>query len=217
VISGSGSILTLDAAAGGTLTLANTASSTYGGVVIQAGTLKFASSAAMGNNPLTINGGTLDLNGLASPQVASLAGSGGVIETSSGTSALVVDPPSGATAGYSGSIVNGAGLVSLVKMGAGTLILSGSDTYTGGTTVDAGILEVSSSNGLPYGGGLTVGSGGTLTFGPAGFATNFASSPAMEPLASVAVSAVPEPGTLVLILAGLASLGLLTLRRRIGG
>ena len=64
---------------------------------------------------------------------------------------------------------------------------------------------------------LTVGSGGTLTFGPSGLAATPASSPAMEPLASVAVSAVPEPGTLVLILAGLAALGLLTLRRRIGG
>ena len=143
MISGSNSLLALDAPSGGTMTLSNTASSTYGGVVIQAGTLKIASTAALGNNPLTVNGGMLDLGGWTSFTLTSLAGSGGMIGTSSGTSTLVVEASSGTT-NYSGSIVDGGGLVSLVKAGAGTLILSGSDSYTGGTSVSAGILQIAS-------------------------------------------------------------------------
>ena len=72
---------------------------------------------------------------------------------------------------------------SLVKVGTGTLTLSGADTYSGGTTVDDGILQLGTGGSLAAAGRLTVnggsfdlnghdqtvgalsGAGGTITLG----------------------------------------------------
>ncbi|NBT56811.1 MAG: hypothetical protein EBT05_18715, partial [Betaproteobacteria bacterium] len=62
---------------------------------------------------------------------------------------------------YSG-VISGSG--SVTKLGAGALTLSGTNTYTGGTTVSAGTLALGASNVLPSTGALTV-SGGTLSLG----------------------------------------------------
>lgn len=61
------------------------------------------------------------------------------------------------TAGYA---VSGSG--SLIKKGSGSLTLTGASTYSGGTTVDQGLL-VATSNGL-NGGAIAINSGATLTF-----------------------------------------------------
>ena len=58
-----------------------------------------------------------------------------------------------ANAVFSGPI-SGSG--SLLKTGAGELILSGSNTYQGGTIVSAGTLAVTNHNALPNGSSLTV-------------------------------------------------------------
>ena len=51
---------------------------------------------------------------------------------------------------------------SLIKIGKGTLTLSGANTYTGGTTVSAGTLAISNTTGSGTGSGAVVVSGGTL-------------------------------------------------------
>ncbi len=79
------------------------------------------------------------------------------------------------------------------------LILSGSDGYDGGTDVVSGTLILTTDTALPGGKSLTVGPGGTLIFDPAW--------PMARPLGLVsgaAAAAVPEPGTLALLAAGLA-------------
>ena len=50
--------------------------------------------------------------------------------------------------------------------GTGTLILGGTGTFNGGTTVDSGILELTSPTALADGSSLTVGEvdGGDLAF-----------------------------------------------------
>ena len=78
----------------------------------------------------------------------------------------------------------------------GTLILSGSDGYTGGTFVTAGTLEVTTVAALPGGSSLTIGANAAFVLDPAGTAAPLAASPAGS------VAPVPEPGTLVLLLAG---------------
>jgi fibronectin-binding autotransporter adhesin len=81
------------------------------------------------------------------------------------------------------------------------VVLSGTNTYTGGTSVSAGTLVVTASTALPSGGSLTVGAGGTLIFNsaavaapvaPAGIA---ADTPAAESSPSAAVTSQPNPVT----------------------
>ena len=60
-------------------------------------------------------------------------------------------------AGYIGN----SGVTSLIKVGTGTLILSGTNSYSGGTTISGGILLVNNTNASGTG-TVTVNSGGTL-------------------------------------------------------
>jgi autotransporter-associated beta strand protein len=71
----------------------------------------------------------------------------------------------------SGTIGNGSTNDSLTKTGVGTLILSASNTYSGGTIVDAGTVALGTNNALLSTGALTVtGTGGPGgTFDMAGF------------------------------------------------
>ena len=72
--------------------------------------------------------------------------------------------------------------------------------YSGGTYCDAGTLVVAAASALPVGETLTVGAGGTFIFDPTA-----ATAPMAHGQATVvaAASAVPEPGTMLLLLAGL--------------
>lgn len=60
----------------------------------------------------------------------------------SGVTALTLNTATGANHDYSGNIANGAAGMTLTKIGAGTQILSGNNTYTGATTISAGILQI---------------------------------------------------------------------------
>ncbi len=109
-------------------------------------------------------GATLDLNGV-SQTVASLAdyagGGGQVINTATGPVTFTLNPSAGATT-FSGAIGGGGGgAVALVKNGAGTQVLSGTNTYAGGTTINAGVLRVDGSivGPVDVNGGWLLGSG----------------------------------------------------------
>lgn len=64
-----------------------------------------------------------------------------------------------------------AGVSALVKTGAGRLVLSGANSYTGGTTISAGILGVGADNNLGVASGSLTLNGGTLQY-TAGFTSN---------------------------------------------
>jgi len=91
--------------------------------------------------------------------------------------------------------ISGAGMA-LAKTGIGTLVLSGTNTYDGGTEVMAGTLIVTSDTALLDGSSLIVGGGGRFIFDPSA-----AGAPVSNSAAAVAV---PEPGTLALFIAGAA-------------
>jgi fibronectin-binding autotransporter adhesin len=95
------------------------------------------------NTAYRVIGGTLDLSNFKLI-VSSLNGTGGVVNL--GSAALTINNTG--TDIYSG-IIQGTG--SLIKIGAGTQTLSGSNSYTGGTNILGGVLSVSSDINLGSG------------------------------------------------------------------
>jgi autotransporter-associated beta strand protein len=147
-IAGAGS-LTLNGT--GTVTLGNT--NTYsGGTFINAGTLFVGADTNLGTGNLTLNGGTLDITG-----ATAFASTKGI--TLSAPSAIQIDNTAGA--GFVPAITgNGA----LTKNGNGKLTFVLHQTYTGGTTVNGGVLDLAGGGGAngTIGGSVTVNAGGTL-------------------------------------------------------
>jgi autotransporter-associated beta strand protein len=97
----------------------------------------------------------------------------------------------------------GGGKLSVVKNGPGVWQLSGSNTYSGGTFVTEGTLIVTNSAAIPDNSNLYVGTPDAI------FAPVVSSAPVSAAPAAV-VAAVPEPGTLALMVVG----ALLLLLRR---
>jgi len=128
-------------------------------VTTGSGLLAPISGSLSPNSAFTVDG-VLGL--AASNTIKSLAGSG-LIGAGLAPSTLTITPPSGTT-NFSGKLTDFPGLLggvlSLVKTGAGAQTLSGTNTYTGTTTVNGGMLSV---NGSIASSSLTiVNSGGTL-------------------------------------------------------
>jgi fibronectin-binding autotransporter adhesin len=148
----------LTKAGAGTLTLTGT--NTYtGGNIISAGTLALAGELAPGGAVVVGNGGTFDISLGGIQTIGDLNGSGTV---NLGENQLTVGTANNTT--FSGTIEDGGDGGSLVKQGAGTLTLTGANTYTGGTTINAGTLAVSRDANLGEKGSLSPLSfnGGTL-------------------------------------------------------
>ena len=131
----------------GTGTFILSGTNTYSGnTAINAGTLKLGvanvvpDGAGKGNVSVT---GTFDLN-TYSETVNGLSGAGTVDNTAAGTPVLTVGN-NNTTSAFSGAIQNTAGNLALAKIGNGTLTLSGTNTYTGTTTVSEGTLNVTGS------------------------------------------------------------------------
>jgi fibronectin-binding autotransporter adhesin len=114
---------------------------------------------------------TLDLNGV-SQQVAALSDNGTytnglVINSATGNPVTLTLTPSGGSSTFSGMIQGGGtlGTISVVMNGLGTQVLAGSNSYTGGTTISAGVLEITSTAALPgwnTTGAFSVAAGATL-------------------------------------------------------
>lgn len=131
---------------GGVTTLAN-ANTFSGDTTLTSGVLALSNINSLqrsalnttGTGTVTVSVATLTLGGLkGSRDISSVITSG-----YGSVTALTLNPLSG-TSTYSGVISNGAATTSLSKVGAGTQVLEGANTYTGATNVNAGILGVTS-------------------------------------------------------------------------
>lgn len=170
---------TLGATSGATLTLTGTIDGAVGLTVAGAGTVALAGTNSYAGAS-TVTSGTLALIGagnIAQSSGVNLAGAGAVFDISGSSG----NPTIQDLAGISGTTVNLGGnrLVvgtanastfagtiggtgGLTMAGAGTLTLAGANTYSGGTTVTAGTLSISSQANLgDRSSGLTL-DGGTL-------------------------------------------------------
>ena len=92
---------------------------------------------------------------------------------------VTVLPAAGSPLTISGPI-SGAGALTVGN--AGTVVLSGANSYTGGTTVAAGTLVVTQSSAIAAGTSLTVGAGGVFIFDPSSGTTSSAVAAAATPV-----------------------------------
>lgn len=109
--------------------------------------------------------GTLDLAGFDQTLAAVLEIARPAVVTNSSTSPATLTLGNGdVSSTYAGTLVDGAGPLALVKMGTGTLMLVEDNTYSGGTTISGGTLQVGVG-----GAGGTLGTGGVTNDGVLAF------------------------------------------------
>jgi autotransporter-associated beta strand protein len=140
-------------------------------VTPRSGTADFRinNSAGYANAAMILNSGVNFYNINANNQITDIGELGGSSTAFIGAGSLSSSNPTwrigakNTTNTYAGTIAD-AGVTKLIKTGTGMFVLSGSNnTYSGGTTVNGGILMVSNTAGTATGvGPVTVTNGGTL-------------------------------------------------------
>lgn len=143
-----GATVTIDA---GTLTLTSGGNTYNGGTTVNGGTLRVGNNAALGSGVVTLYGGALSSNGTTARTLANSVTFGGNATLGSATDngTLNFSGPGTLTGTRNltvASAVNYAGAIGgsygLNKYGAGTLTLSGSNSFTGGLEIRGGVVSV---------------------------------------------------------------------------
>ena len=147
IVTGTGSIwnnsnaLTLGDTGSGTLTVGN------GGKVISGSVVIASAPGSIGTLNIGSLGGSDTAGTIAAPTISFGGGQGTLNFNQRDTTTFI-------------SSITGAGTVQ--QLGSGTTILSGSNSYTGTTKVNAGVLLVDNTTGWGVGSGLTVNSNGIV-------------------------------------------------------
>jgi autotransporter-associated beta strand protein len=145
---------------GGTLTLSG--ANTYTGLtVVSQGTLAYGINSALSSGGVTVNGATaiFDLKNYTDTVGAVILTQGTIAATGATTGGILTGTSYTVASGLVSARLAGSG-VTLTKTGAGTVILSGANTYTGATTISGGTLRLDGS--LASGSTVGIGASGTL-------------------------------------------------------
>ena len=115
------------------------------------------------NATLDLNGAAQIVGGLTDP--AGAPGFGGLVtNTAAGTPALMaLAPAAGAVQTFSGRIADdgsAGNAITVASVGRGVQVLSGTNTYGGGTIINNGALRFASTNALPAGSMVALNGGG---------------------------------------------------------
>lgn len=120
-----------------------------GGTTISEGQLRLRHAQGAGTGPITLNGGVLGLD-----QSLTI---GNKVTLQSARSIIDMDLATPYLSTLSG-LISGAG--TFVKTGRGTLVLAATNSYTGGTSIEGGVLKLSSDGAA--GSGVITLNGGSL-------------------------------------------------------
>ncbi|MBK9531288.1 MAG: autotransporter-associated beta strand repeat-containing protein [Chitinophagaceae bacterium] len=189
------------------------AANTYTGTTtISTGILQYGINNAISNGAVTVSGGTLDIGTFSDAVGTVTLSTNGII---TGTTGVITGSSYAMQSGTASAILGGTG--ALTKTTGGTVTLSGVNTYTGVTSINAGILSVATiGNGGVAGnigaataaaGNLVLG-GGTLEYTGATASTNRAYT--LTAATTSTIDVVTGANTLTLAAASAVSTGALT-------
>ena len=130
----------------------------------QSGTLQLELNGINVANPLTISGNGVGGTRGALGQYANYTSTYSGPVTLAGNSSVYVNQGTMTVSGNIGELNSGT---VLTKIGTARCVLSGTNTYSGGTQVSAGILQFNASSAIPSTGLITVNSGGVAAVGGA--------------------------------------------------
>ncbi len=155
------------------VTLSNTGNTFTGPTVISGGTLRISADGCLGIPPaaptaghlIIIDGGRLEVT--ASMTLFHTRGIS--IGNSMGQGDGIINVPAGVVLTYNGVIAdNGTGADRLVKLGLGTLVLGGNNSFSGGTEfrdASSGAIQLNTVNALGSVGDIVFTGSGTLRYG----------------------------------------------------
>ena len=173
-----------------------TASTFTGNVHVTSGTWQMQNRAYLGytaehsnlivpdTSDVTVDSGaTWGITHSLDETIGGLNGAGTVMNRFSSQTTTLIVGGGNANGDFSGVVQGGSSGLALKKIGSGTQILSGENTYGGGTTVEAGTLVLNNTAGSGAGSGtVTVQSGATLSgTGSASGATTIAAGATVAP------------------------------------
>ena len=157
-ISGAGRSLTKSGSGAGVLTLSG-ANTFDGGLYLSTGTLRLLSSTAAGTGLITQSPGTtLEIDTTGSVTNAMSLHNVNVLQTVTLSGAKTLNNATytvaTATTTTESGVLSGSG--GLTKEGAGTLLVTGNNTFEGATVVNAGMLQLDSASGGAAGSTISV-------------------------------------------------------------
>ncbi|MHA3774044.1 autotransporter-associated beta strand repeat-containing protein [Verrucomicrobiota bacterium sgz303538] len=167
-LAGTTAVVVSTVANGGVASGLGAGSSDASSLVFNGGTLRVTSLAAVNTDRLfTLAGNaTIQANGTVAAATTTFSNTGSIVATGAGNRTLTLGGTNTGTNVFAPKITDSVdgGITSLVKADAGTWSLTNSNTYTGATSVNGGVLIFSNLSSLGAGTAINLG-GGTLRWG----------------------------------------------------